>query len=48
MSDGLKLVQETDSKKDVFEFLSGKQADYVRSRFLMETLGASPQPPGIF
>ena len=48
MSDGLKLVQVTDSKKDIFEFLSVWQMCFVGWYFLAETLGASPQTPGIF
>ena len=48
MSDGLKLVQVTDSKKDIFEFLSVWQMCFAGSCFLAETLGASPQTLGIF
>jgi len=48
MSDGLKLVQVTDSKKDIFEFLSVWQMCFVGWYFLAETLGASPQTLGIF
>ncbi len=45
MSEGFKLVQETASRRDTFEILSGTQSDSVPSRFLMETLGGLPLNP---
>jgi hypothetical protein len=45
MSDGLKLVQVTDSKKDIFEFLSVWQMCFVGWYFLAETWGGGAPPP---
>jgi len=48
MSDGLKLVQVTDSKKDIFEFLSSWKARFRDEDSPGRSLGGQPPNPRDF
>ena len=48
MSDGLKLVQVTDSKKDIFEFFSAVWAGFSENVSPGRDLGGQPPDPRDF